>query len=108
MNINVAGNMTSGNLYFNGKNNAAGYTATIAGIKTYGATKITVFWAANNTSSAIIVGETQISSANSADNYYTFTLTGSENTIDLVFTNTTKANTRIDDVLVKYGTHTSR
>ena len=100
--------MTSGNLYFNGKSNSAGYTATIAGIKTYGATKITVFWAANNANSALIVGETQISSENNANNYHTFTLTGSEDTIDIVFTNTAAANTRIDNILVKYGTHTSR
>ena len=101
-----AGNMTSGNLYFNGKNNSAGYTATIAGIKTYGATNVTVFWAANNASSDLEVTESstaKTTSANSASNRQVFALTGTEETITLVFSNNAAANTRVDNVTVKFG-----
>jgi len=101
-----AGNMTSGNLYFNGKYNSAGYTATIAGIKTYGATNVTVFWAANNASSDLEVTESstaKTTSANSASNRQVFALTGTEETITLVFSNNAAANTRVDNVTVKFG-----
>jgi hypothetical protein len=101
-----AGNMTGGNLYFNGKNNSKGYTATIAGIKSYGATSVTVFWAANNASSDLQVNESstaKTTSANNASNRQVFTLSGTEETITLVFSNNAAANTRIDNVVVKYG-----
>ena len=100
-----AGNMVGGNLFFNEKKGSANQTLTIAGIKTYGATSVTVMWAANNASSAVSVAESttaQQASANSADNEKEFVLTGNETTISLVFTNTEKANTRIDNVRVYY------
>ena len=100
-----AGNMVGGNLFFNEKKGSANQTLTIAGIKTYGATSVTVMWAANNASSAVRVAESttaQQASANSADNEKEFVLTGNETTISLVFTNTEKANTRIDNVRVYY------
>ncbi len=103
---NSASNMTSGNLYFNGKNNSAGYTATIAGIKTYGATNVTVFWAANNAYSDLEVTESstaKTTSANSESNRQVFALTGTEETITLVFSNNAAANTRVDNVTVKFG-----
>ena len=103
---NSATNMTGGNLYFNGKNNSVGYTATIAGIKTYGATKVTVVWAANNASSDLeITGSStsKVTSANSATNRAVFDLTGTETTISLVFSNNAKANTRVDNVTVYFG-----
>lgn len=102
----TAGNMSGGNLFFNGKNNVAGYTATIAGIKTYGATKVTVFWAANNASSTLAVTESStasVNSTNNASNHHTFNLTGEETTITLVFSNNIAANTRVDNVVVKFG-----
>ena len=97
--------MEGGNLFFNEKKGSANQTLTIAGIKTYGATSVTVMWAANNASSAVRVAESttaQQASANSADNEKEFVLTGNETTISLVFTNTEKANTRIDNVRVYY------
>lgn len=100
-----AGNMVGGNLFFNEKKGSANQTLTIAGIKTYGATSVTVMWAANNASSAVSIAESttaQQASANSADNEKEFVLTGNETTISLVFTNTEKANTRIDNVRVYY------
>ncbi len=100
-----AGNMVGGNLFFNEKNGSANQTLTIAGIKTYGATTVTVKWAANNSSSAVsVTGSTtaQQASANSANNEADFALTGEETTISLVFTNTAKANARIDNVRVYY------
>ncbi|MBO4761715.1 MAG: fibronectin type III domain-containing protein [Bacteroidales bacterium] len=100
-----AGNMEGGNLFFNEKKGSANQTLTIAGIKTYGATSVTVMWAANNASSAVRVAESttaQQASTNSADNEKEFVLTGNETTISLVFTNTEKANTRIDNVRVYY------
>ena len=100
-----AGNMVGGNLFFNEKKGSANQTLTIAGIKTYGATSVTVMWAANNASSAVSVAESttaQQASTNSADNEKEFVLTGNETTISLVFTNTEKANTRIDNVRVYY------
>ena len=100
-----AGNMEGGNLFFNEKKGSANQTLTIAGIKTYGATSVTVMWAANNASSAVSVAESttaQQASTNSADNEKEFVLTGNETTISLVFTNTEKANTRIDNVRVYY------
>lgn len=103
---NSATNMTGGNLFFNGKSNAAGYTATIAGIKTYGATKVTVVWAANNNSSDLKITQSstsKVTSANSANNRAVFTLSGTETTISLVFSNNAATNTRIDNVFVYYG-----
>lgn len=101
-----AGNMTSGNLFIGGKNGGAGLTATIAGIKTYGATSVTVSWAANNAYSEVSIIEsstTAKTSANSNSNSATFTLSGSETTISLVFTGIGKNNTRVDNVRVIYG-----
>ena len=103
---NSAANMSGGNLYFNGKSNQAGYTATIAGIKPYGATKVTVKWAANNAYTDLVISQSstaKVTSANSADNRAVFTLSGNENTISLVFSNNSKNNTRVDNVRVYFG-----
>lgn len=101
-----AGNMVSANLFIGGKSGGSGLTATIAGIKTYGATKVTVTWAANNTSSTLTVPESStegVKSANDASNSATFVLAGTEETISLVFTGNTKANTRVDNVKVVFA-----
>jgi hypothetical protein len=102
----TAGNMTSANLFIGGKNGGAGLTATIAGIKTYGATSVTVTWAANNANSKVSIpgsSTAAVTSANSASNSATFTLSGTETTISLVFTGIGKNNTRVDNVSVVYN-----
>ncbi len=101
-----AGNMTSANLFLGGKNGGSGLTATISGIKTYGAKKVTVSWAANNTSSTLTVTESEtegVKSESSASNSATFVLSGEEETISLVFTTNSKSNTRVDDVEVVFS-----
>ena len=103
----TAGNMDSANLFIGGKNGGSGLTATIAGIKTYGATKVTVTWAANNNYSTLTVPESStegVKSANSASNSATFVLAGTEETISLVFTgNSGSSNTRVDNVKVVFA-----
>lgn len=103
---NTAANMTSGNLFMGGKNGGSGLTATISGIKTYGATKVTVMWAANNAYSTLTVPASSLEgvvSSNSATNSAVFTLAGSEETINIVFTTNSKNNTRVDNVKVVFG-----
>lgn len=103
---NTANNMSSGNLFIGGKNGGAGLTATIAGIKSYGATSVTVTWAANNTYTKASITESStaaVTSANSASNSATFTLSGTETTITLVFTGIGSNNTRVDNVSVVYN-----
>ena len=102
----TAGNMSSANLFIGGKNGGSGLTATIAGIKTYGATSVTVTWAANNANSRVSITESSsaaVTSANNASNSATFTLSGNETTITLVFTGTAASNTRVDNVSVVYN-----
>lgn len=101
-----AGNMTSANLFIGGKSGGTGLTATIAGIKTYGATKVTVTWAANNAYSTLSVSGSStegVKSANDASNSATFVLAGTEETISLVFTGNAKQNTRVDNVKVVFA-----
>lgn len=107
-----AGNMTDGNIFLGTKTaKTSGLTATISGIKTYGATKVTVYWACNNTSSKVEVSESSTSaqqSANSASNSKVFNLSGNETTISIVITGTSSSsNSRIDNVVVKYGDTTT-
>ena len=102
---NSATNMTSGNLYMSGKNGGVGLTATISGIKTYGAKAITVTWAANNAYSTLTVPASSsegVDSANSAANSATFALAGTEETISLVFTTNSGSNTRVDNLKVVF------
>ena len=101
-----AGNMTSANLFIGGKNGGAGLTATISGIRSYGATSVTVTWASNSANSKVSITESStdaVTSASSASNSATFTLSGTETTITLVFTGIGKYNTRIDNVSVLYN-----
>ena len=102
----TAGNMTSANLFIAGKNGGDGLTATISGIKSYGATSVTVTWASNNAYSKVSITESStaaVTSANSPSNSATFALSGTETTITLVFTGIGKNNTRIDNVSVLYN-----
>ena len=102
----TATNMTSANLFIAGKNGGAGLTATISGIKSYGATSVTVTWASNNAYSKVSITESStaaVTSANSPSNSATFALSGTETTITLVFTGIGKNNTRIDNVSVLYN-----
>lgn len=102
----TAGNMTSANLFIGGKSGGSGLTATIAGIRTYGATSVTVTWAANNANSRVSITESSsaaVTSANSASNSGTFALSGTETTITLVITGTASSNTRVDNVSVIYN-----
>ena len=103
---NSATNMTSGNLFLGGKNGGIGISATISGIKKYNATKITVTWAANNSSSTLTVSGSSsdgVQSANSATNSASFVLSGTEETIALVFTTNSATNTRVDNVKVIFS-----
>lgn len=96
-------NMTSAHLYINGNKNAAGYTVTIAGIKAYGAKKVRVIFACNNTSTTVGIVESssgEVKSANSSNNTGDFVLSGTEETITLKIYNNAKANTRSDDFKV--------
>ncbi len=103
---NSATNMSSGNLFIGGKSGGAGLTATISGIKSYGATSVTVTWAANNAYTKVSITESStaaVTSANSASNSATFTLSGTETTITVVFTGIGSNNTRVDNVSVVYN-----
>lgn len=104
----TANNMTDANLFMGNKSyGKTGLTATISGIKTYGATKVTVIWASNNSNSQVSIAESSTApkkSDNSASNYQVFSLEGTETTISIVVTGTSKStNSRVDDVIVKFG-----
>ena len=104
----TANNMTDANLFIGNKSyGKTGLTATISGIKTYGATKVTVIWACNNVNSQVSITESSTAakkSDNSASNYQVFSLAGTETTISIVVTGTSKSsNSRVDDIIVKFG-----
>jgi len=87
------------NLLVGGKNGGSGEWAKISGIKTYGATQVTVTWASNGTVVKVSIEESSsaaVTSAASASNSGTFTLTGEEETITLVMTAGSKSNGRVD------------
>jgi len=93
------GNCGPANLLVGGKNGGSGEWAKISGIKTYGATKVTVTWASNGSVVKVSIAESSsaaVTSANSASNSGTFTLSGEEETITLVMTAGTKSNGRVD------------
>ena len=97
------GNCGPANLLVGGKNGGNGEWAKISGIKTYGATKVTVTWASNNTVVKVSIEESSsaaVTSANSASNSGTFTLSGEEETITLVMTAGTKNNGRVDTIQI--------
>ena len=96
-------NCTAAHLYINGKDHGTNYTVTISGIKTYGAKKVRVIFACNNTNTTVGIVESSSAakkSANSAENTADFVLTGNEETITLKIYNNAKANTRSDDYQV--------
>lgn len=104
----TAGNMAGGNIFLGNKSyGKTGLAVTISGIKSYGASKVTVFWACNNANSQMAVSQsstTAVKSANSAANRAVFELSGTETTISLVISGTSKSsNSRVDNVIVKYG-----
>lgn len=104
----TAGNMEGGNIFLGNKSyGKTGLAVTISGIKSYGASKVTVFWACNNANSQMAVSQsstTAVKSANSAANRAVFVLSGTETTISLVISGTSKSsNSRVDNVIVKYG-----
>ena len=97
------GNCGPANLLVGGKNGGNGEWAKISGIKTYGATKVTVTWASNNIVVKVSIEESSsaaVTSANSASNSGTFTLSGEEETITLVMTAGTKNNGRVDTIQI--------
>ena len=101
----VVTNMTQANLMVGGKNGGSGEWAKIAGIKTYGATQVTVRWSSNNNVVKVSVAESStdaVTSASSTSNSGIFSLDGDEGTITLVFTAGSSSNGRIDDVVVEF------
>ncbi|MBR0297470.1 MAG: chitobiase/beta-hexosaminidase C-terminal domain-containing protein [Bacteroidales bacterium] len=97
------GNCGPANLLVGGKNGGDGEWAKISGIKTYGATQVTVTWASNNTVVKVSIEESSsaaVTSANSASNSGTFTLSGEEETITLVMTAGSKNNGRVDTIQI--------
>lgn len=99
------GDCDSANLMIGGKNGKAGEWAKISGIKTYGAKKVVVQWAANNGESVVSIEESstegKVSEA-SASNTETFVLSGSEETISLVITARTAKNSRVDSFKIAF------
>ena len=87
------------NLLIGGKNGGSGEWAKISGIKSYGATSVTVTWASNGAVADISIEESSSDAVRSAagdSNTATFALSGSETTITLVITASSKSNTRVD------------
>ena len=91
------------NLLVGGNNGGVGEWAKISGIKTYGATKVTVTWASNGSVVQVSIAESSsaaVTSAASASNSGTFTLSGEEETITLVMTAGSKKNGRVDTIQI--------
>ena len=94
------------NLLIGGKNGGSGEWAKISGIKPYGAKSVTVTWASNGTVADVSIEESSsdaVRSAATADNSGTFTLSGSEETITLVITASSKSNTRVDSFEITFN-----
>ena len=94
------------NLLIGGKNGGAGEWAKISGIKSYGAKSVTVTWSSNGTTADISIEESEsdaVSSEAKADNSGTFILSGEQETITLVITARTKANTRVDSFTITFN-----
>lgn len=99
-------NTESGNLLIGGKSGGSGEWAKIAGIKSYGATSVTVSWASNQAYTNISIEESSTTAAatqKTANNSATFALSGTEDSITLVITATAKQNSRIDNIKIVFN-----